>query len=468
MDDLWRPEIEMAVARGRTLALTAEDEEWRGGDGDAKSALVVPLRVRGQVIGALDLFEADQDRQWSEDDIALVEAVADQVALAVENARAYEEIQKTAVRLREMDTLKSQFLANMSHELRTPLNSIIGFSRVMLKGIDGPLTELQKTDLTSIYTNGQHLLGLINDVLDMSRIEAGMMELVFEPMDLRPIIDGVMSTAMGLVKDRPVKLVQEVADDLPIIRADSTRIRQVLLNLISNAAKFTEEGSITMRAWADDDHITVSVTDTGRGIPEEHWGTIFQEFQQVDGTATRRVGGTGLGLPISRHFVELHGGRIWVESEMRIGSTFTFTIPIHGPGYVQDPELAALEIDSNRRLVLAVEGDEGMMAFYRRYLERHGYQIVGLADADRVQLWVRELSPFAVLMDIMMPQVDGWKVLEKLKTSRETAHVPVVICSIGADEAQALSLGAAAYLTRPVLEKDLLQAMAVAARLQSI
>jgi PAS domain S-box-containing protein len=468
MDDLWRPEIEMAVARGRTLALTAEDEEWRGGDGDAKSALVVPLRVRGQVIGALDLFEADQDRQWSEDDIALVEAVADQVALAVENARAYEEIQKTAVRLREMDTLKSQFLANMSHELRTPLNSIIGFSRVMLKGIDGPLTELQKTDLTSIYTNGQHLLGLINDVLDMSRIEAGMMELVFEPLDLRPIIDGVMSTAMGLVKDRPVELVQEVDDDLPIIRADSTRIRQVLLNLISNAAKFTEEGSITMRAWADDDHITISVIDTGRGIPEEHWGTIFQEFQQVDGTATRRVGGTGLGLPISRHFVELHGGRIWVESEMGIGSTFTFTIPIHGPGYVQDPELAALEIDSNRRLVLAVEGDEGMMAFYRRYLERHGYQIVGLADADRVQAWVRELSPFAVLMDIMMPQADGWKVLEKLKTSRETAHVPVIICSIGADEAQALSLGAAAYLTKPVLEKDLLQAMAVAARLQSI
>ena len=466
--DLWRPEIEMAVTRGRTLALTAEDEEWRGGDGGAKSALVVPLRLRGQVIGALDFVEADRDREWSEDDIALVEAVADQVALAVENARAYEEIQKTAVRLREMDTLKSQFLANMSHELRTPLNSIIGFSRVLLKGIDGPLTDLQKTDLASIHNNGQYLLGLINDILDVSRIEAGKLELIFEPVDLRPIIDGVMSTAIGLVKDKQVKLRKEVADDLPIVRADSTRIRQAILNLVSNAAKFTDEGSITVRAWADEESITISVSDTGTGIPKEYWELIFQEFQQVDGSATRRAGGTGLGLPISRHFVELHGGRIWVESEMGVGSTFTFTLPIHGPGYVEDPELSGLEVDASRRLILAVEGDEGMIAFYRRYLERHGYQIVGLADADRVQLWVRELSPFAVLMDVVMPQSDGWAVLERLKTSRETAHVPVIICSIGADEARALSLGAVVYLSRPVLEEDLLQAMALAAKLQSI
>ena len=174
--DLLRPEIEMAVSQGRTLALSAQDQEWEG-DGEAKAALVVPLQLRDQIIGALDFFETEQDRQWSEEDIALVEAVAAQVSLAVENARAYKEIQKTAARLREMDTLKTQFLANMSHELRTPLNSIIGFSRVMLKGIDGPLTELQETDLTSIYNNGQNLLGLINDILDMSRIEAGKMQI---------------------------------------------------------------------------------------------------------------------------------------------------------------------------------------------------------------------------------------------------------------------------------------------------
>lgn len=464
--DLWRPEIEMAVARGRTLALRADDKEWADGDGDAKSALVVPLQLRGQIIGALDFFEQEGDRQWSEDDIALVEAVADQVALAVENARAYEELQRTAIELQEMDRLKSQFLANMSHELRTPLNSIIGFSRVMLKDIDGPLTDLQRTDLTSIYNNGQHLLGLINDVLDLSRIEAGKMELIFEPLDLHPLIDSVMSTAIGLVKDKAVNLVKEVADDLPVIRADSTRIRQVILNLISNAAKFTEEGSITVRAWADDSWVTVSVADTGGGIPKDQWEKIFREFEQVDGSPTRRVGGTGLGLPISRHFVELHGGRIWVESEMGVGSTFIFTIPIHGPGYIEAPELAALEIDPDRRLVLAVESDEGMVALYQRYLERHGYQVVGLSDAERVPLWARELSPFAVLMDVILPQADGWALLEKLKTSRETAHVPVIVCSVADETARGLSMGAAAYLTKPVLEEDLLQAMALVAKLQ--
>ncbi len=466
--DLWRPEIEMAVARGRTLALTAEDEELIGDDGDAKSALVVPLQLRGQTIGVLDFFEPDRDRTWSEDDIALVEAVAAQVALAVENARAYEEIQKTAVRLREMDTLKSQFLANMSHELRTPLNSIIGFSRVMLKGIDGPLTDLQRTDLTSIYNNGRHLLGLINDVLDISRIEAGKIELVFESVDLRSIIDGVMSTAVGLVRDKPVQLIQKVSDDLPFVRADSTRIRQVLLNLMSNAAKFTEKGSITVRAWADNEHVTITVADTGVGVPEEYREKIFEEFQQVDGSATRSVGGSGLGLAICRHFVELHSGHIWMESEVGVGSAFTFTIPIFGPDYVKDPELAALEIDPDRRLVLVVEDSEEIVGFYRRYLERHGYQVISLAEGSRAPLWVRELSPFALLLDVVLPDVDGWAVLEKLKSSRETAHVPVIVCSILDEEARGLSLGAAAYLTKPVLEGDLLQALAVAARLQSI
>ena len=466
--DLWRPEIEMAVARGRTLALTAEDEELIGDDGDAKSALVVPLQLRGQTIGVLDFFEPDRDRTWSEDDIALVEAVAAQVALAVENARAYEELRKTAVQLREMDTLKSQFLANMSHELRTPLNSIIGFSRVMLKGIDGPVTDLQRTDLTSIYNNGQHLLGLINDVLDISRIEAGKIELVFEPVDLRSIIDGVMSTAVGLVKDKPVQLIQKVSDDLPIVRADSTRIRQVLLNLMSNAAKFTEKGSITVRTWADNEHVTITVADTGIGVPEEYREKIFEEFQQVDGSATRSVGGSGLGLAICRRFVELHSGHIWMESEVGVGSAFTFTIPIFGPDYVKDPELAALEIDPDRRLVLAVEDSEEIVGFYRRYLERHGYQVISLAEGSRAPLWVRELSPFALLLDVVLPDVDGWAVLEKLKSSRETAHVPVIVCSILDEEARGLSLGAAAYLTKPVLEGDLLQALAVAARLQSI
>jgi signal transduction histidine kinase/CheY-like chemotaxis protein len=469
VSNAWRPEIGLAVQRGDTVALSDMADALQGTVEEvgailqaspAQSALAVPLKVRGQVIGALDFYENDQTRDWSAEDIAMVEAVANQVALAVENARAYEELQKTAEQLKEMDRLKTQFLANMSHELRTPLNSIIGFSRVILKGIDGPITEQQRDDLTSIYKNGQHLLGMINDILDISKIEAGKMALIFEPVDVQQIISGVMSTAVALVRDKPIELAQEVAPNLPIIRADGTRVRQVILNLLSNAAKFTEEGQITLRAWADEDHITISVEDTGIGIPPEHQTTIFEEFRQVDASTTRRTGGTGLGLAISRHFVEMHGGRIWVESEPDVGSTFTFTLPITGPGLVTESELTDLTIDPSRKLILAVEDDEGAIAIYKRYLEKHGYQVVGLNQGEQAVRWALELSPYAIILDVLLPDRDGWAVLEELKNSREAHQIPVIICTIiDREEARGLSLGAADYLVKPVLEEDLVQSL---------
>jgi signal transduction histidine kinase/ActR/RegA family two-component response regulator len=466
---VWRPEIGLAVQRGDTIALsdmvhvlqgTVEEVGAILQASPAQSALAVPLKVRGQVIGALDFYEAEQVRDWSTEDIAMVETVANQVALAIENARAYEELQKRADQLKEIDRLKTQFLANMSHELRTPLNSIIGFSRVILKGIDGPITEQQRVDLTSIYNNGQHLLGMINDILDISKIEAGRMELLFEPVDIQQIISGVMSTVIALVKDRPIELKQEVAPDLPTIRADSMRVRQVILNLLSNATKFTEEGHIILRAWADNEQITISVKDTGIGIALEHQALIFEEFRQVDGSSTRRTGGTGLGLAISRHFVEMHGGCIWVESEPGVGSTFTFTLPITGPVPVAQPELAALTIDPSRKLILAVEDDEGAIAIYKRYLEKQGYQIVGLNQGEQAVRWALELSPQAIILDVLLPDKTGWVVLEELKSSREAYQIPVIICTILDDgEARGLSLGAADYLVKPILEEDLLQAL---------
>jgi len=393
----------------------------------------------------------------------MVEAVANQVALAIENARAYEELQKTAEQLKEMDRLKTQFLANMSHELRTPLNTIIGFSRVILKGIDGPITEQQRVDLTSIYNNGHHLLGLINDILDISRIEAGKMELIFEPVNLRHTIDGVMSTAVALVKDKPIELNQDVDPDLPTIRADGTRVRQVILNLLSNAAKFTERGQITLRARADQENITISVNDTGIGISAEHQTTLFQEFSQVDASPTRRARGAGLGLAISRHLVEMHDGCIWVESEPGVGSTFAFTLPIAGPEAerTEGPEaLAELTISPDRKLILVVEDDEGAITLYKRYLEKHGYQIVGLNTGEQAVRWARELSPYVIILDLLLPDKDGWEVLEELKSSRETRQIPLIICTLVSDgEARGLSLGADDYLVKPILEEDLLQAL---------
>jgi signal transduction histidine kinase len=322
-DTLTMPE--QAVYESESSSLP---QGLRRGERLNRSYLGVPLTARGQVIGALSI-ESRQPRAYGEEDVELLATIATQASIAIENARAYERLMETADELRELDRLKMQFLANMSHELRTPLNSIIGFARVILKGIDGPLTELQATDLTSIYNSGQHLLGLINSILDMSKIEAGKMDLVFEEVDLTAVIQGAMSVANALVKDRPIQLLSDVPEDLPSVWADEQRVRQVLLNLLSNAAKFTEEGQIALRTEVGPDLVTISVSDTGIGIDPKAQKRIFVAFQQVDGSTTRRAEGTGLGLAISRNFVELHGGKIWVESQVGKGSNFYFTLPIY-------------------------------------------------------------------------------------------------------------------------------------------
>ena len=286
-------------------------------------------------MGVLEFETAEDGQPWSDDDQALVEAVAQQLGSALQDMRSYQLTQQALEEMREADHLKSQFLANMSHELRTPLNSIIGFSRVILKGIDGPITDTQREDLNAIYNAGQHLLGLISDMLDISRIEAGKLDLTFGDVDLGEIINGVMTTAIGLVKDKPIELVTDVPEDFPTIRADSIRIRQVLLNLVSNASKFTEEGQIAVSARhikkGERDEVLIAVADTGIGIAPENLEKLFEPFSQVDPSPTRKSGGTGLGLSIARHLVELHGGRIWVESTLDEGSTFAFALPIEPP-----------------------------------------------------------------------------------------------------------------------------------------
>ena len=255
-------------------------------------------------------------------------------------------------RLKSIDKLKSEFLATMSHELRTPLNSIIGFSKVILKGIDGPITEIQRTDLTAIHQSGQHLLAIINDILDLSKIESGKIELLKEMVDIGEIAEGAISTASALVRDKPVKLTFDIEKNLPMVYVDKTRIRQLILNILSNAAKFTDRGEITLtirKVRYDDiksiennpdsycprrthirdrNFILVSVRDTGIGIKKEDMPKVFEEFRQIDSSFARIEGGTGLGMAISSRFVELHGGEMWVESQFGKGSNFYFVIPI--------------------------------------------------------------------------------------------------------------------------------------------
>jgi GAF domain-containing protein/DNA-binding response OmpR family regulator len=440
---------------------------------DLLDAAYIPLMSRDQILGLVTLGRQRGHPALDEGELSFLEVVAVNLGVALENARLYQEAVETAERLAEVDRLKSQFLANMSHELRTPLNSIIGFSRVILKGIDGPLTEMQKTDLQTVYDSGQYLLGLINDILDISKIEAGKMEIALEDVDLIEIINGVMSTAIALVKDKPVELEHSVAPDIPAIKGDVRRIRQVLLNLVSNAAKFTEEGFIRVEAEANPTEVTIAVSDSGIGIPEENLGTIFEPFTQVDGSSTRSAGGTGLGLSICKSFVEIHGGHMWVESAPGVGSVFYFTLPIEGPPFPEREEeeldllkeaaeapVSVIEVgDRAGKLVLCVEDDEGVITLFRRYLSKQGYQVVGLTDPTRVMEETKRLRPYAITLDVMMPEKDGWQVIQELKADAETNHIPVIICSIVAEKGRGLSLGASDYLVKPVLEQDLLAAL---------
>jgi signal transduction histidine kinase/DNA-binding response OmpR family regulator/putative methionine-R-sulfoxide reductase with GAF domain len=416
--------------------------------------VILPLAVKAQAIGIIELESWDRDRAFSADQINLMMTIANAAAVALENARLYEEQRQTAERLREVDKLKSQFLANMSHELRTPLNSIIGFSRVILKGIDGPVTELQQQDLSAIHNSGQHLLSLINDILDISKIEAGKMELAFDDaINMLDVVNAAMSFAVGLTKDKPIRLLKEVPAELPTVRADPTKVRQVLINFLSNAAKFTDEGSITVRASITSGpgkrpEIMVSVTDTGPGITPEDQARLFQPFTQVDASLTRKVGGTGLGLSISRRLIEMHGGRIGVESEIGKGSMFYFTLPLP---YASPP--------GENKTILAIDDDRQVINLYERYLKGQGYEVIAVTDPAEAVQKVRQAQPYAIILDIMMPERNGWQVLEELKATPETRHIPVIVCTIVEDHEKGFSLGAADYLTKPILQDDLVHSL---------
>ncbi|MCA9953106.1 MAG: GAF domain-containing protein [Ardenticatenaceae bacterium] len=311
---------------------------------ETRSEMALPMVVGGKLIGVLDL-QSDQEDFFTEEDLNVQTTLAAQIAVAVENANQYAAQVQTSTKLREVDQLKSEFLASMSHELRTPLNSIIGFADVLLEGLDGDLNDRMEEDVRLIRESGDHLRGLIGDILDMSKIEAGRMDLRYEEIDIAQLANDVMATAAPLAQEKRLFLHLDIEEEVKPVQADRTRLRQILWNIVGNAIKFTEKGSITVSVQSQPNHILCSIRDTGIGIKEEHAAVVFEQFRQIDGGLNRAAGGTGLGMPITKKLVELHGGEIWIESVYGQGSTFLFTIPYNPPKPKTQPVEAMASAD---------------------------------------------------------------------------------------------------------------------------
>jgi signal transduction histidine kinase len=292
-----------------------------------RALLAVPLARENRVFGALAVFRRTPG-EFAPRTVELLSSFASQSALAIQNARLYQEIDEKSRQVELASQHKSQFLANMSHELRTPLNAILGYTELILDDLYGEPTPRMREVLERVQVNGKHLLGLINDVLDLSKIEAGQLQLSLADYSMREVVHTVTTATESLATEKGLALEAAVPADLPVGRGDERRLTQVLLNLVGNAIKFTDHGRVGISVAAENGTFEVAVADTGPGIAASEHERIFEEFHQVDSSSTREKGGTGLGLAIARRIVELHGGRIWVESEPGHGATFRITLPV--------------------------------------------------------------------------------------------------------------------------------------------
>jgi CheY-like chemotaxis protein/anti-sigma regulatory factor (Ser/Thr protein kinase) len=365
----------------------------------------------------------------------------------------------------------------MSHELRTPMNAVIGYSEMLAEEMADAGDDDYIPDVQKVQAAGKHLLGLINDVLDLSKIEAGRMDLYLERFDLREMLDEAVATVTPLVGKNGNALVAEFDDELGSMRADLTKVRQSLFNLLSNAAKFTHQGTVRLAAQrrleAGSDRITLSVSDTGIGIPPEKLEHVFEEFSQADDSTTRNFGGTGLGLAISRRFCQMMGGDITVTSRVGEGSTFRIELPASVDALeaakaasVEGGQTVELAGEDARQVALAsgpalvIDDQEEARDLLRRTLEGDGFEVRTAESGEEGLALARELAPCVITLDVMMPGMDGWEVLRRLKADPETQHIPVVMVSIIHEKGLGYSLGAAEYLTKPVDRSLLLHLVA--------
>jgi signal transduction histidine kinase/CheY-like chemotaxis protein len=365
-------------------------------------------------------------------------------------------------RIQGANRLKSQFLANMSHELRTPMNSIIGFSEILVDRLDGHIETKHASFLRHILASGQHLLSIINDILDLSKIEAGKMEIYPERFPVRGVVESVCTVMRGMTRDHVPTFAIDMPDNLPLLEADLAKFKQVLFNLVSNAIKFSPpQAPITITARhigtsPDDGTVTVSVRDEGIGIDPKHHEVIFEEFRQVDGTARREFGGTGLGLALVKKFIELQGGYVSVQSAPGKGSIFSFTLPVRSRAAVVSRAPEAEITPQMTERVLVIEDDAHAYELISSALGSAGYLAIRARHGDEALKLARESRPIAVTLDLVLPGLDGWEVLKRLKADPLTRDIPVVIISMIENRELGVALGADDYFVKPVDRERLL------------
>ncbi|UCE32332.1 MAG: response regulator [Burkholderiales bacterium] len=445
------------------------DPEYEAGwqqSGDGFRTVLCVQMLQGDALVGIIAVVRQVPRAFTERQIDVLALFADQAVIALEKARLFRELQRASEH-------KSQFLANMSHELRTPLNAIIGFSEMLLESAQSRGANDQIRPLERVLRAAHHLLALISDILDLSRIEAGKMELHVEAVPLGPLIADVVATAQPLAEKNGSHIVLESSEDVGAIQADAMRLKQVLLNLISNACKFTERGTVTLRVSRAPDAdgtecVQFAIRDTGIGMSPEQLSRLFQDFTQADQSTTRKYGGTGLGLAISRRLCRMMGGDIEVTSTVGEGSTFTVTMPVGGAlpqaesttagaqaGAVPEAESATTAGST----ILVVDDDPAVRELLEHHLTRSGYTVAVARNGVEAIARARELRPAAITLEVLMPDLDGWSVLGALKSDPQTASTPVILVSIIEEKKRGYALGAAEYLVKPADRSRLLEAL---------
>ncbi|MDQ2785798.1 MAG: response regulator, partial [Chloroflexota bacterium] len=448
----------------------------------ARATVIVPVYYQDRIMGAMALAHTAAPDETT---LNFLTQLGQQLGIALQNLDQYTNLQTLSSQLQarqaeietknrdleRADQMKSEFLANMSHELRTPLNAIIGFSELLQEQFYGPLNTEQDEYLTNIRTAGEHLLGLINDILDLSKIEAGRMELDLEEVDLPHVLESSMTIVKEKAHNNGVHLSAD-AGDTGAITADARKLKQIIFNLLSNAVKFTPSGgAVNLTAHTDGAMVAIAVTDTGAGIGPEDQQKLFREFTQVDGSLSRRHEGTGLGLALTKRLVELHGGTIAVRSALGAGSTFTVRMPLTSTESqvlsterdVPEPQYSVLSTQHSSQAtprILVIEDDDPTAELIAAYLESAGYQTQRARNGEEGLRMAHELKPDGITLDVMMPVMDGWTFLQESSADAALSQIPVIVLSLANDLKHGYSLGASAVLGKPIRRDELFAALA--------